>query len=163
LDLRRIPSAVLVALGLEACVEGEVSACLSMALTTEGDAEGSGPSGTESGSSSSADDSDVGPCLGQLPTTESTSEGTTGTDTSTGDSGSSDSGTTGTGTDDGADTSTSVCLAPPPDDALPEPGEVVTTAPTRAVDWQAAFDRIAAKLPADVAARLGRRNPGGGT
>jgi hypothetical protein len=152
LDLRRIPPAVLVALGLEACGE-TVSTCLSMMLTSEDDG---GTSGTDA-SSDSPTESDVGPCLGQIPTTDdgqvdtsstgagsTDSTGTSGTGTSTSDSGS----------DDGAETSTSVCLAPPPDAPPPDDDDDATAAPARASGWHASFTRVAAKLPADVAARL---------
>jgi hypothetical protein len=152
LDLRRIPPAVLVALGLEACGE-TVSTCLSMMLTSEDDG---GTSGTDA-SSDSPTESDVGPCLGQIPTTDdgsvdtstSDSGSTTGTETSGTGTGTSDSGS-----DDGAETSTSVCLAPPPDAPPPDGDDAATAAPARASGWHASFTRVAAKLPADVAARL---------
>lgn len=155
MDLRRIPPAMLVALGLEGCGE-QVSTCLSMMIPTSEDEGTSGSTGDD------ATESDVGPCLGQLPTTDTGIDGT-GTDTGS-SSGSDTSGTdetsTGTesGTDDGAETSTSVCLAPPPDGDVPPDGEaLVEAAPARGIGWQAAFSRVAGKLPADVAARLGTK------
>jgi hypothetical protein len=156
LDLRRIPSAVLVALGLEACADRGVSTCLSMVATTDGSEDGTGTSGSsssDSGDIESTSESDVGPCLGQVMTTEGT-----GVDTSGGDSGSSDdSGTSDT--DEGSDTSTSACLTPP-GDALPDHDDAVAGASPSPSSWQQSFARIADKLPADVAARLGRRNGG---
>lgn len=146
---------MLVALGLEACGETGVSTCLSMMIPTSDDEGSSGATGEATDTT----ESDVGPCLGQLPTTDdggvdSSSSGiasTGGSDTSGGD-------TTGTGTtdgsDDGAETSTSVCLAPPPDAPPPDDDDVATAAPAGAAGWHAAFTRVAAKLPADVAARL---------
>jgi hypothetical protein len=142
---------VLVALGLEACGE-TVSTCLSMMLTSEDDG---GTSGTDA-SSDSPTESDVGPCLGQLPTTDdgdvdASSSSTDGSDTT--GTGTTDGGTTESGSDDGAETSTSVCLVPP-GDALPDGDEIASAPATHAAGWQAAFTRVAGKLPADVAARL---------
>jgi hypothetical protein len=156
-DLRRIPPAVLVALGLEACIENEVSACLSMVPSTDG-SDGGTSSSASSGSegTDSLDESDVGPCLGQVPTTEGTGTGSTD---ATGSTDESDS--TGTsGTDDGSDTSTGPCLEPK-GDALPEPDNVGTAVLPHAHAWADAFARVSASLPADVAARLGKRGQGG--
>jgi hypothetical protein len=154
---------MLVALGLDACGESDVSACLSMVLTTEGSSDGSDTSGSSDTGSSGSDsttESDVGPCLGQVMTTEETGVDTTATDSgSTGDS-----GTTGTGTDDGSDTATGPCLAPKGDE-LPDDDDALVDASPSAPSWQDAFERIADKLPADIAARLARRahRDGGGT
>ena len=144
---------MLVALGLDACVDSEVSTCLSMMLpTTDTSGDGSGTSGsTSSDSGVTSGESDVGPCLGQVMTTEGTGVDTSGTDSgSTGDSGTS-------GTDDGSDTSTSVCLAPK-GDALPDDEDVLASEPPSAASWNDAFARLADKLPADVAARLVARS-----
>jgi hypothetical protein len=89
-----------------------------------------------------------------------TTEGT-GVDTSGTDSGSTgDTGTGGTGTDDGSESDTGPCLAPKPDE-LPDDEDVLAPAPPSAPSWQEAFARVADKLPADIAARLARRNGGG--
>ena len=158
MDLRRIPPAVLVALGLEACEAG-VSTCLSMMIPTSDD--DAGTSGTDA--SSDSPESDVGPCLGQIPTTDDGQVDTSSSDSgSTGGSDTSGTGTgTGTGTDsgtdDGLETSTSVCLAPPPDAPPGDDDDDATAAPARASGWHAAFTRVAVKLPADVAAKLRHR------
>ncbi len=142
---------MLVALGLEACGE-QVSTCLSMMIPTSEDEGSSGATGD----TTDATESDVGPCLGQLPTTddgnvEASSSSTDGSDTT--GTGTTDGGTTESGSDDGAETSTSVCLAPP-GDALPDGDEIASAPAAHAAGWHAAFTRVADKLPADVAARL---------
>ena len=123
-----------------------------MMLTSDDDG---GTSGTDA-SSDSPTESDVGPCLGQIPTTDDGSVDTSSSDSgSTGGTETSGTGTSDSGSDDGAETSTSVCLAPPPDAPPPDDDDDATAAPARASGWHASFTRVAAKLPADVAARLG--------
>lgn len=158
MDLRRIPPAVLVALGLEACADTGVSTCLSMMIPTSEDDGSSGASDDTTAET----ESDVGPCLGQIPTTDDGEVGpcldTSGgclsppLDTSTSDGGfistsSESSGDSGTGssgsgsgsTDDGSSGSTS---------------DGVQDASPRARAWHDALAKIERTLPDDVVAKL---------
>ena len=154
--LRRVPSSILFALGLTACGDdngsdegGSVGPCLicdpqqcnETVDATDDDtgtasATGSTSSATDSGSTG-VDESDVGPCL--TPEQDSSSGGSS--------SGSSSGSESGSESGDGASSTTASGL----DDA--------PAAGARA--WADAFARVSERLPADVAARLGKDNGGG--
>lgn len=143
MDLRKLPTSMLLALGLVACgddgsQESETGPCLSFDPTEQGSGSGTGTgtgSGTDIGSTGAdgssgsttggSSDTTFGPCLGPLPSTETGTE--TGPDTGS-DSGSG-SGTTGMDAQDAQD-----------------------AAPTRAEAMARLLER--GTLPADVAARL---------